>query len=152
MRIEKMMKKNYILFAALGLLANTLVESSIAAPDNLEAQRQATIVRYVHDLGTADVNDILQLFDGNAVLFTDSKGRVSAREFFAGFLPSIAKASTNVGSIYKNPGLKNQYLGSFQFVYVKNDGQSGGGNFSDRFVFQNNSSLLHRVDMYEKFN
>jgi len=135
------------------MAATLLVAVSSYAQSNklqLNAQRQAVIQRYISDLGTANTEDIIGLFDNNAVLYTTSQGKKSARIFFNSFLPKFLIAEAAPGMIYHNVVLENQYLTNFQLIYILKDNTKGGGLFSDRFVFNKNSALIHEVDMYEQ--
>ena len=133
----------------IGLMTSlTAVASNNPAPTLNEA-RTEIVNRYVADLGSANLEDIISLFDVNGTVVSTSKGSMNAKEFFYAFLPEIKEATTLINQIFMGVTDTNRMTARFHFTFKLKDGETGEGEYIDEFVFKNNSIQLSEVIMFE---
>lgn len=116
---------------------------------SLESQRQVIISQYIADLGKADYQHIVQLFEKNGIVISTSRGKVDAKEFFYGFLPNIETATTENHQVFNGSMNNNRYAARFYFSFKLKDGEEGAGEYIDEFVFTDHSTKLTAVYMFE---
>lgn len=137
-----------------GLMTSlTTVASNNPAPTLNEA-RTEVVNRYVADLASANLQDIISLFDANGKVVSTSKGSMNAKEFFYAFLPEIKEAITVINQTFMGVTDTNRMAVRFHFTFKLKDGETGEGEYIDEFVFKNNSVQLSEVIMFEnnKYN
>lgn len=164
-RKESVMQFKKLASTALGLvLTNTALASDVTSnilqlPDSetIRLERVNVIKRYIKDLQKRDYQDITQLFTKDGVVISTSRGKVDAKEFFYGFLPSLSSANTELYQ-YFDSGLNsnipanktNHFAARFHFAYEEKTGEKGEGEYMDEFVFAGKySSKLAAVYMFE---
>lgn len=113
-----------------------------------EAQKQVA-KRYIIDLQKGDYKDITQLFAQDGFVVSTSKGKVNAKDFFYSFLPNIVRAKTELNQTFISDKEPNRISARFHFTFKLNDGEEGGGEYIDEFVFSPNSKKLAAVYMFE---
>ncbi len=99
-----------------------------------EAQKQVA-KRYIIDLQKGDYKDITQLFAQDGFVVSTSKGKVNAKDFFYSFLPNIVRAKTELNQTFISDKEPNRISARFHFTFKLNDGEEGGGEYIDEFVF-----------------
>lgn len=137
-----------------GLMTSfTAVASNIPSPTLNEA-RIEIVNRYVDDLASANINDIVSLFDANGKVVSTSKRSMNAKEFFYAFLPEIKEATTVINQTFLGVTDNNRLAVRFHFTFKLKDGETGEGEYIDEFVFKENSTQLSEVIMFEnnKYN
>lgn len=139
---------NYKLLAGMFLLSASMV-SNAALSGDLIKERQAVIQEYIDDLAHGDAENIKKLFEQNGVVISTSQGKVNAYQFFDSFLPLIQQANTQIHARYISGSDNNRLVARFHFDYILIDGEQGGGEYVDEFVFLDNSSKLLAVYMFE---
>jgi hypothetical protein len=132
------------------LLANTVAIASESNIDtSLQDARRKIVKQYILDLQKADYQDITQLFDKNGIVISTSKGKINAKEFFYAFLPEIISANTQEHQTFVSSDDNNHLGARFHFKFKLKDGETGEGEYTDEFVFMDNSAKLEAVYMFE---
>ncbi|KTD51111.1 nuclear transport factor 2 family protein [Legionella quateirensis] len=111
--------------------------------------RQEVIKQYVDDLASGNAEEMKKLFEPDGIVVSTSRGTVKAEEFFDSFLPLINQANTQIHARYSVDSDLNRYGVRFHFDYVLHDGEQGGGEYVDEFVFLEGTSKLSAVYMFE---
>ena len=120
-----------------------------AEEQSLLKSRQEVIKRYVEDLASGNAEEMKKLFEPDGIVVSTSRGAVKAEEFFYSFLPLINQANTQIHARYSVDSDLNRYGARFHFDFVLNDGEQGGGEYVDEFVFLEGTSKLSAVYMFE---
>lgn len=117
-----------------------------AFANDLTKEREQVAREYIQNLADKNYKAILQLFEKNAYVVSTSRGRVDAKEFFYGFLPNVVEAHAQANEIFSNV---DNLTTRFHFDFKMKDGEVGGGEYIDEFVFTPNSTKLAAVFMFE---
>lgn len=133
----------------LSLTSFLSVTVSNAANNNLLPARQQIIKQYLHDLKTANVQAISQLFTESGVVISTSQGRQAPAKFFNSFLPKLASAEINIIRDFIDPQNDDRLASQFHFSYKMQSGEKGGGEYIDEFLFAPNTIKLQEVYMFE---
>lgn len=130
------------------ILGVTLIMPAKAADKLMEARLQ-TVRQYFWNIENKNVEGMSQLFVRNGTVVSTSKGKLPAKEFFAGFLPALnyAKATPSLSYIATNSN--EHFAAQFHLNYKLKDGEEGGGTYMDDFLFAKNSNKLVSVAMFE---
>jgi hypothetical protein len=132
------------------LLINTAaIASEMHSSTSLQDERKQIVKQYILDLQKADYQDITQLFDKNGIVISTSKGKINAKEFFYAFLPEILTASTEEHQAFFSSDNSNHLGARFHFKFKLKEGEAGEGEYTDEFVFMDNSTKLEAVYMFE---
>lgn len=136
-----------------GLLLSTILSSSFVYAGTNEGtlieERKAAVRQYIDFLGQGNADEMKKLFANNGIVVSTSRGKVNAAEFFDSFLPLIQVGNTQIHEQYfVDSGLKH-YGARFHFDFVLTDGEQGGGEYVDEFVFAYGSAKLQAVYMFE---
>jgi hypothetical protein len=107
----------------------------------------AAIASEMHS--STSLQDITQLFDKNGIVISTSKGKINAKEFFYAFLPEILTASTEEHQAFFSSDNSNHLGARFHFKFKLKEGEAGEGEYTDEFVFMDNSTKLEAVYMFE---
>ncbi|WP_339057985.1 hypothetical protein [Candidatus Regiella endosymbiont of Tuberolachnus salignus] len=144
MKLKKMSYLAIVLFA----LTNTAFATT---SEELAQQRQQVVKKYVNDLGAAKYQEINSLFTKESVVFSTSKGKFNAQEFFEGFLPKVRSASTELKQYFINTEDPDRVAARFYLALTlkDGDGKKHEGDYMDEFVFEKNSDKLLAVYMFE---
>jgi hypothetical protein len=135
-------------------LTLTIASISFAATNEstLKAQREHVIQQYIYDLEKANLADISLLFTAEGNVISTSKGKINARQFFAGFFPWIESAKTELHQTFISKNSPNHYAARFHLEFLLTDGENGNGEYVDEFVFAPNSNQLTNVYMFENLH
>ena len=151
--IVKIKKISYLflLLIALGKYATAGEDYSSS---NLNVERSQVVRQYIADLEKADYRGISELFNEEGTVVSTSRGNVDAKDFFYSFLPNIVSASTELHQTFISNSDNKRYAARFHFTFKLKDGEIGDGEYIDEFLFNNNSTKLVSVYMFEnlKFN
>jgi hypothetical protein len=145
--------KIWVSLLALGL-GHQVMADQYSDSVNLSKEREQVIRDYILDLEKADYQGITSLFTENGSVISTSRGKVLAYDFFYSFLPSIEQANTELHQTFKSSNNSNRYAARFHFNFKLKDGEEGDGEYVDEFIFENDSTKLISVSMFEnlKFN
>lgn len=141
------MKLRYLM--SIYLLLTLWIPLGYAQSISLKEQRERIIHEYIEGLGKADYFSIVGLFVNNGTVISTSQGSVNARDFFYNFLPSIANSATQFHQMFTEISDVNRMEARFHYNYELKDGEKGGGEYVDEFVFMENSPQLVQVYMFE---
>lgn len=147
------MKKRFIL-AILTILFLSLSANSFAKPfeeknDFLAKERLVTVENYLDSLEHLDSRKINSLFSVQAEVFSTSKGKVKPGPFFSGFFSELKSAKVKTYCIYKGLHDNRRYSARFNFSWIEKSGNTESGEYMDDFVFEENSSKLVKLVMFE---
>ena len=143
------MIKTKLAMLVVGLMTSFTVAAAANQKSDLNEARSEIVTRYVADLGSANSQDIISLFEENGTVVSTSRGKMNAKEFFNAFLPQIANATTVINQTFYGVTDANHMSVRFHFSFKLKDGEAGEGEYIDEFVFKNNSVQLSEVIMFE---
>ncbi|OGT45131.1 MAG: hypothetical protein A3E83_07590 [Gammaproteobacteria bacterium RIFCSPHIGHO2_12_FULL_41_20] len=143
------MTKSKLAILLVGLMTSLSAAAAINQVPNLNEARAEIVTRYITDLGSANTQDIISLFDKNGTVVSTSRGSMNAKEFFNAFLPEIVDAATVINQTFLGVTDADRMTARFHFSFKLKNGETGEGEYLDEFVFNNNSILLSEVIMFE---
>ena len=143
-----MIKKKIATFLV-SLMTSVSAVAAINQASDLNEERMEIINRYVADLGSANLQDMISLFEENGKVVSISKGSVNAKEFFSSFLPEVVEATTVIHQVFLGATDANRMVFRFHLSFKLKDGEMVDGEYIDEVVFKNNSTLLSEVMMFE---
>lgn len=135
-------------------MASVLFVGSAAAKmdnhtESLKQQRFQVVSQYFKALHTHDSQLMSTLFAADGRVISTSQGDLPANDFFNSFLPQLSYANVEVIEVYQSQRPTNHYAGSMRIDWQSVTGESGGGRYTDEFIFVPGTFKLKTVIMYE---
>lgn len=143
------MKLNHFVFGCIAFFTIATCYGAQRDFSVLQYEREQVTKQYLLDLKKADYKDIAQLFEKNGIVVSTSRGKANAKEFFYTFLPNVLSANTELHQTFVNKIDVNRLAVRFYLTYKLKNGEAGGGEYVDEFVFAENSAKLLAVYMFE---
>ncbi|MCY4045040.1 MAG: hypothetical protein OXE99_08165 [Cellvibrionales bacterium] len=118
-------------------------------PEKYDKTHLETIMAYMKNLETGNVEGMLSLFNCGAMVASSGSGIVKAEGFYSGFLPTIKTGRAEIQHIYSDIKNPYRYSASFHLCLEFNDGSQLKATYVDEFEFSEFNNKLLSVYMYE---